>query len=409
MKRTLLLNLVVRATAFLGLCFLSATPGMAQGASGVAHYFFVGATAGTQHVYQLYCSSCSGSVYTLQDVTAAASAPVPASLSSALTSYSLSSGAEHIYFIGSNQHVNELVCCWSDNDISAVAGGPDPVSTSPLTSYVDSYGEHVVYLGANQHVYLLFYSYSTSRWSLTDLTAITSGALAATNSRLTSFADQYGEYISYEGTNEHIYWMYLTFGGSPWHNQDITAAAGGALAASGTSLTSLADRIGEHIFYQATNGSIYTLVVTSSWASEDLTLASEPQPALGTALSSFADSNGIHVYFITTNAAKQMYEYFYYYAENSWNGQILDAVPPGSGNALTSLSTSGGYQNVAYISNWVENPPGTVYCSVCLFSSNLFLANPETDYLAGSQVALLPGTVQPENVLSSQMTSFVKQ
>src|ERR1700733_14607102 len=112
------------------------------------------------------------------------------------------------------------------------------ISTSPLTSYVDKYGEHIVYLGANQHVYLLFYSYSTSRWSLTDLTAITSGALAATNSRLTSFADQYGEYISYEGTNEHIYWMYLTFGGSPWHNQDITAAAGGALAASGTSLTS---------------------------------------------------------------------------------------------------------------------------------------------------------------------------
>jgi hypothetical protein len=73
MKRTLLL--VTRATAFLGLCFLFATPGMAQGASGVAHYFFVGATAGTQHVYQLYCSSCSGSVYTLQDVTGCRQCP----------------------------------------------------------------------------------------------------------------------------------------------------------------------------------------------------------------------------------------------------------------------------------------------------------------------------------------------
>jgi len=386
MKRAL--STVISAAAFLSLCFLSPGQGMAQGASGLSHVFFIGATAGTQHVYQVYGST------TLQDVTVAAGAPVPASLSTALTSYSLSDGAEHVYFISANQHVNELVCCWTNNDISAAVGGPYPTTTSPLTSYVDSYGEHIVYLAANQDVYLLFYSYSTSKWSLTDLTTTTGGALAATNSSLSSFADRYGEYISYEGTNQHIYWMYLNFG-HPWGNQDITAAAGGVQAASGTELTSYADRIGEWTVYQGTNNYIYFLSITSYWSSGVLTLSDEPQPLARTNLTSWVDSSGGHVCFVSTADSQELYEYFYNYADDAWNGVACGSSVTGSvaTPSLTSLVLPNGDANVFYVSNFVDNPPGTIYCSICV----------------NSGVLVLSGTEQPENVFSSKLTSFVEQ
>src|ERR1700722_19531840 len=261
--------------------------------------------------------------------------------------FALSGDAEHAYFIAANQHVNELVCCWSDNDISAVAGGPDPISTSPLTSYVDKYGEHIVYLGANQHVYLLFYSYSTSRWSLTDLTAITSGALAATNTALTSFADPYGEYISYSGTNQHIYWMCLTFGGSPWHNQDITAAAGGALAASGSALTSFADGYGEHIFYIGANQHTYELIVTSSWAEKDLTTLTGASPAVaGSGLTSFSDTanayygpGGEHLFYVSSGTnGLQVNELLFNGSAWTSRPNLPGNQPPAAGSlALASL------------------------------------------------------------------------
>ena len=208
-------------------------------------------------------------------------------------------------------------------------------------------GYHIVYLGANQHVYLLFYSYSTSRWSLTDLTAITSGALAATNTALTSFADPYGEYISYSGTNQHIYWMYLTFGGSPWHNQDITAAAGGALAASGSALTSFADGYGEHIFYIGANQHTYELIVTSSWAEKDLTTLTGASPAVaGSGLTSFSDTanayygpGGEHLFYVSSGTnGLQVNELLFNGSAWTSRPNLPGNQPPAAGSlALASL------------------------------------------------------------------------
>jgi hypothetical protein len=356
---------VHRIAVFLGFLLLPATLVMGQGGSDSQHFFY---TETNLHIAQFYENGTAAQ--TVQDVTAAAGAPLAGNLGGGLASFALTGDAEHVYFISANQHVNELVCCWSHNDISAVAGSPYPPTTSPLTSYADSYGEHVVYLGTNQHVYLLFYSYSTSKWSLTDLTAITRGALAATNSKLTSFADPYGEYISYSGTNQHIYWMYLTFGGSPWGNQDITAAAGGALAVSGTGLTSFADGYGEHIFYIGTNEHTYELIVTSSWAEKDLTALTGASLAVsGSGLTSFSDPansyygpGGEHVFYVSSGSnGLQVNELLFNGTAWTYHANLPGNQPPAAGSlALASLpgydhNSQTDYEEVAFITTETVN------------------------------------------------------
>ena len=335
--------------------------GMAQGGSSSQHYFYTGAN---EHIIQYHAGGTAGS--TVEDVTAAAGAPLAASVSGGLTSYSLPGDAEHVYFIGSNLHVNELVCCWSVNDVSAAAGSPYPTSTGALTSFVDSAGEHVFYLGANQNVYQLWYSYGSSEWFLQDLTTSSGGPLAAAGSHLTSFADSFGEHIVYMGTNEHVYQIYYNSSHGNWVDQDLTATTSGVSAASGSALSSFADNSGEHVIYIGADLHIFQFYYPASgtgWIDQDLNgLASNnPGPAAsGSGLTSFSDPSdyyygpgGEHVFYVSSGL--QVSELLF--TGSVWQGfpNLPGNMPVAQGSlALTSLpgydnGTTPDFEQFAYI------------------------------------------------------------
>ncbi|MGA9543719.1 MAG: hypothetical protein WBQ85_09125 [Candidatus Sulfotelmatobacter sp.] len=204
---------------------------------------------------------------------------------------------------------------WSDQDLSAIAGGALAAPGSALTSAAASSAEDAYYLGANQHVNVLYFplSQTPTSWNSADLTALTGGALAATGSKLTSVAASSAEDVFYLGTNHHAYVLYLAQGSTSWSFADLTSLTGGALAASGSALTSVANSSGEEdLYYLGTNQHVDVLYLLQggSWSFADLTaLTGGALAASGSALASFADTTGEHAFYLGTN--QHLYQLYF--------------------------------------------------------------------------------------------------
>ncbi len=394
-------SVVIKLSAVLTLCLLFAAVAAAQDGSGSQHFVF---TESNLHLVQSY-----GINYpqTTQDITSASGAPLAGSLSGGLASLSLVGGTELIYFIGANAHIYQIHCCsWSYADISAVAGAPVALSTSTLTAYVNSSGLHVAYEGTNQHIYLLFYSYSTSSWGTTDLTTVTSGALAVSKTPLTSYADTAGEHVAYLGTNESVYLMYLHTGGSPWVNQNLTTS--GPVASAGSGLSSFADSFGEHIYY-ISSGAVRQLYLPTNgtpWQNQNLQTTAPNAPlALSTsALTSYSDPSnatygpgGEHVFY--WSQLLQLTELLYI---NSWTAQTVLQDTESNPAALVGLpgyQTSAGivdYEQVAQITTPNENP-----CT----STNLAISQYGQPNIPDSWTFFCPTGAAPS--LQSSLTGFI--
>jgi hypothetical protein len=323
------------------LCLFFATMGTAQDGSASQHFTF---TESNLHLVQSY-----GINYpqTTEDITSASGAPLAGSVSGGLGSISLPGGTELWYYIDSAGHIIEIHCCgFTWGDLSALTGAPVALATSALTAYNDSLGLHVAYEGTNQHIIWLYYQYSKSSWSATDLTAATGGALAVSGTPLSGFADVAGQYISYIATNQDVYFFYLDYG-KTWGNQNISAAAGAGAALSGSALMSYADNIGKRYFYEAGNEHIVQLLLTTAWSHLDVTLVAGASPALAnTALTGFYDkansvygSGGDHVFYYGSNL--ELTELL------STNGSswTVQTVPQGTDSSPAKLASLPGYQD----------------------------------------------------------------
>jgi hypothetical protein len=264
---------------------------------------------------------------------------------------------EHVFYLGTNQHVyqldwNSTTYSWSNQDLTAFTGGVLAASGSALTSFADSSGEHVYYLGTNRHVYQLYFPLGGTAWVDQDLTAFTGGVLAASGSALTSFADSSGEHVYYRGTNQHVYQLDFPLGGTAWVDQDLTAFTGGALAASGSALTSFADSSGEHVYYLGTNQHVYQLdfpLGGTAWVDQDLTAFTDGAlAATGSALAGYSLNSGSvsgeHVVYLGTN--QHIYQLYFEEGGTAWVDQDLTALsggaPAASGSALTYFADTGG-------------------------------------------------------------------
>jgi hypothetical protein len=338
---------VARVAALLSLCLLSAIAGMAQGGQRSQHYVFINANL---HITQFYQNGTASQ--SVEDITTDAGAPVAASTSGGLTSY-VDSFGEHVAYVASTQHVYLLYYSystnrWSPTDLTAVAGGALAATGSALTSYVDSFGEHVFYLSTSGHVCIFYLHFGGSPWVEQDLTAATGGTVAVSGSGLTSYVDSFGEHVAYFGTNEHVYLLYLKFGGSPWVNQDLTAIAqSGVPALAGSALTSFASGRGEEIIYQAATFHVRDLFLQfggSPWVDLDLTtLTGAPAANSKTPLSSFSDTGGgtlgpggEHVFYLT----------FQPNGADCYTGQPCNVVTEAlyNGSTWTTVSIGVGFQ-----------------------------------------------------------------
>jgi hypothetical protein len=304
--------------------------------SSVDHVYYIGAN---QHVEQLVWT---GSAWANNDLTTQVGNSVLASGSSGLTSLYFSL-ADHVYYIGSNQHVEQLMWTgsgWANNDLTAQIGNAVLAeASSALTSLYFASSDHIYYIGSNQHVEQLVWT--GSGWANNDLSANAGASvLPAANSGLTSLYFSSADRVYYIGTNQHV--EQLTWTGSGWANYDLTAAAGTAeLALATGGITSLYFNTADHVYYIGANQHIHELMWTgSAWIDEDLTgaagagvLASQTS-----GLTSLYFSSVDHVYYIGVNHhVEQLVWTGSRWANNDLTGQAGNSVLANVSSALSSL------------------------------------------------------------------------
>jgi len=250
-----------------------------------------------------------------------------------------------VVYIGANQHVYQLslnaaTAAWSNQDLTALTGNTLAASGSALAAVqgIVNNNLHIIYLGTNAHVYQLWFNVSAATWANQDLTAGTGNTLAASGSALAQFFDSFGgQHVVYLGRNQHVNQLYWNDATGAWSNQDLTAATGNTLAASGSPLTAFLGRVfsnnrdAEDIIYLGTNGHVYQLWFnpsSGSWTNQDLTTFPPTIGALaaaGSAITGFVDPNilagGEHAFYLGTN--QHIYQLYHDLAAGTWSNQDL--------------------------------------------------------------------------------------
>jgi hypothetical protein len=250
-----------------------------------------------------------------------------------------------VVYIGTNQHVyqlslNAVTAAWSNQDLTALTGNTLAASGSALAAIqgLVNFSRHIIYLGTNAHVYQLWFNAPAGSWTNQDLTAGTGNTLAASGSALAQFFDSFGgQHVVYLGRNQHVYQLYWNDATGAWSNQDLTAATGNTLAASGSSLTAFLGRIfsknrdSEDVIYLGANGHVYQLWFnpsSASWTNQDLTAFPPTMGALagaGSAITGFVDPNilagGEHAFYLGTN--QHLYQLYHDLGAGTWSNQDL--------------------------------------------------------------------------------------
>lgn len=210
------------------------------------HVIYLGTN---NHVYQLYYNF-NAHEWGYGDLTSI-TGNIPAAAGSPLSSYFDSNG-EHIFFLGTNHHVYQLWFEDSANkwvpveDLTAAAGAPVAQSGSSLAAFNDdSSQDRVFYEGTNEHIYELF-TKTGGTWVYGDLTSATGAAAAVSGSPITAFPNPQVEYVLYlgppveDGGFGQVSPLYELFynGATAWTNYNILADWSPDGVAVGTKLTS---------------------------------------------------------------------------------------------------------------------------------------------------------------------------
>jgi RHS repeat-associated protein len=282
--------------------------------------------AGDQHVHAIYWN---GTTWGTNDATVWSGAP-PAAAGSALTTLLDSGGTYRWAFQGSNQHLYEITynnaTAGGYQDMTAAAGAPLAVAGSSLSSYTTSTGQGWVYLAGDQHVHAIYWNGTT--WGTNDATVWSGAPPAAASSALTTLFDSGGTYRwAFQGSNQHLYeitYNNATGGGY----QDLTAAAGAPVAATGTALASY--QVGQQLqwYFLDTNNHVDHIICTIGSTScmwQDLTTATgAPAAVTGSALTAFADSSTLS-YWAFVGSNQHVYEGYW---TGSFGYNDLNATAP---------------------------------------------------------------------------------
>jgi cell division protein YceG involved in septum cleavage len=303
------------------------------------------------HLHQLYYSNAKWLDEDLTGFTNGALAPGR----SALSSFGMANGTQHVYFVADNQHVHQLYynnTKWLDEDLTGFTNGALAAAGSALSGFAMANGTpHVYFVASNQHVYQLYYNYK--KWLDEDLTGFTNGALAAAGSALSSFAMANGtQHVYFVADNQHVHQVY--YNNTKWLDEDLTGFTNGALAAAGSALSSFAMANGTQHVYFVTDNQLHQLYYNNTkWLDADLTgFTNGALAAAGSALSGFAMANGTpHVYFVASN--QHVHQLYYNYKK--WLDEDLTGFTNGAlaaaGSALSSFAMADGTQRVYFVAS----------------------------------------------------------
>ncbi len=201
----------------------------------------------------------------------------------ALDSYWGSDGSQHVNFVGQDGHVHEYYIepgsGWKDNDLTLAASGTMPAPGTALDGYwqADS-SQHVNFVGTDGHVHELYLAPGAA-WEDNDLTAASgSGVVPASGSPLDGyFGSDTSQHINFIGTDGHVHELYAN-PGEGWRSNDLSAAAGGALPAPGTTLDGYwqADD-SQHVNFVGQDGHVHELYLDpgAAWENNDLSVGGD--------------------------------------------------------------------------------------------------------------------------------------
>jgi hypothetical protein len=289
------------------------------------HGFFIGTD---NHVYELYFTAGTGWVF--NDLTSLARA-VPPTPTSALAGHSLGDDSKHVFFIGTDNHVHELFIAgggrWADNDLTTLAGvgAKPPTPASALASYrLGDDSQHVFFIGTDNHVHELFIA--GAGWHDNDLTALAGAVAPAAASALTGYrlVGDDSLHVFFIGTDNHVHELF--FAGGSWAANDLTALAGAVPPTPTSALTGY--RLGDdsqHVFFIGTDSHVHELdIAGAGWHDHDLTtLAGAVAPTPASALTGYPlGDNSKHVFFIGTD--DHVHELFF--AGAGWLDNDLTAL-----------------------------------------------------------------------------------
>ena len=279
---------------------LAQSPAVQSGLSGYwqnddsVHVFYCG--AGTDnHVYQLRIFP-GGPGWVWEDLTSLADGIVP-EVSRALNGYWGTDNSQHVNYIGSGTHIHELCRAsgasptdWTDNDLTAMAGAVTPHSNTALVSYWGSdSSQHVFFIGTDDHVHELYIAPGTKGWVDNDLTALTGGLAPNVNTALAGLWDtDSSQNLLFIGTDGDIHELFIVPGGPGWGQHDLTKVGHAIEPNIGTALDMYSGTDGSrHINFFGVDGHVHELynhpgAAGAGWVDNDLTkMANAVDPVVG--------------------------------------------------------------------------------------------------------------------------------
>ena len=249
------------------------------------HVFFIGTD---NHVYELYFTAGTGWVY--NDLTALARA-VPPAATSALDGFRLSDDSKHVFFIGTDNHVHELFIAggrWDDNDLTTLASAVPPTASSALTGFrLSDDSQHVFFIGTDNHVHELFIA--GAGWTDNDLTTLASAVPPTPASALTGYPlSDNSQHVFFIGTDNHVHELFIA--GAGWADNDLTTLASAVPPTPTSALTGYPlSNDSQHVFFIGTDNHVHELFIAGAgWDDNDLTtLAGAVPPTPTSALTGY--------------------------------------------------------------------------------------------------------------------------
>lgn len=179
------------------------------------HVNYIG---GDNHVHELvYKNSWSHT-----DLTASANAPA-AGPQSSLDGYATEfNNQQHVNYVGADNHVYELVYTdhWIHNDLTSLTNAPAAATGSPLDGYQTTFNnqQHVNYICTQNHVNELVY---IDRWIHNDLTALAGAVETAQPTTLDGYATTFNnqQHVNYIGADNHVHELVYI---DNWSDNDLT-------------------------------------------------------------------------------------------------------------------------------------------------------------------------------------------
>jgi hypothetical protein len=170
-------------------------------------------------VYELLYSN----QWRLNDITQLSGASITDPASVFIDGYATEyNGQQHVNFIGSDNHVYELLYdgAWHHNDLTQLTGAPAAAPPQPIDGYATEFNrqQHVNFIGNDNHVHELHYDGS---WRHNDLTQLTGAPAAPLGSYLAGYATEYNRqrHVNFVGADGHVHEL---FHDRAWHHDDLT-------------------------------------------------------------------------------------------------------------------------------------------------------------------------------------------